>query len=487
QPKRINLFLRSDLVSPLSEKRTNPGSRIGVVGILKESPQMTKAGQKSTRYDIFFDVNNIIPKDETFEDVKITDEEEETFRELAADPHLWDRLVASLAPSIYGHEKVKLALLLQMFSGVRKRREGGVVIRGDIHVLLVGDPGAGKSQLLRRVAAVAPKARYVAGKGASGAGLTAAVVKDEFIRGWALEAGALVLANEGMCMIDELDKMSTEDRDAMHEALEQQTVSIAKANIQATLRAETTVLAAANPKYGRFVITESLPGQVDLIPSLLSRFDLLFAIKDLPDPGRDAEMAGFILNMHRTTKHESPDIPTPVLKKYIAFARRFQPKLTEAAFNEIKDYYVSMRSKGLEGETKSVPITPRQLEALVRLSEAAAKARFSDLVEQQDAKIATDLVQYYLNEFGRDSSTGVVDIDRIMTGTPASQRNKLLIVRDIIRNLLSRSGEKEVLVTDIYMEAQEKNLGEQEIDDLLVQLERKGDIWKPSKNKVSTM
>ena len=172
-------------------------------------------------------------------------------------------------------------------------------------MLLIGDPGAGKSQLLKRAQIIAPKSRYVSGKGTSGAGLTAAVVKDEFLRGWALEAGALVLSNKGFCMIDELDKMTKEDTSAMHEALEQQTVTISKANIQATLRSETTVLAAANPKFGRFDPYEVVAKQIDLPPTLINRFDLIFPIKDMPDTTNDGKLAGFILNLHQTTDFDS--------------------------------------------------------------------------------------------------------------------------------------------------------------------------------------
>ncbi|MBW2977566.1 minichromosome maintenance protein MCM, partial [Candidatus Woesearchaeota archaeon] len=274
QPKRMNVFLKDDLVSPLSERKTNPGSNIQIMGQVKEVPIVLRTGAKSTRFDLLIEANFVGATEENFYDVEISEEEEKQILELSKDKKIYKKLISSIAPSIYGYEKVKEALLLQLMGGVQKERKDGVITRGDMHVLLVGDPGCGKSQMLKRISAVAPKGRYVSGKGVSGAGLTASVVKDEFLKGWSLEAGALVLASNGICCIDEMDKMGEEDRGAMHEALEQQTVSISKANIQATLLARTTVLAAANPKFGRFDPYDILAKQINLPPTLINRFDL---------------------------------------------------------------------------------------------------------------------------------------------------------------------------------------------------------------------
>src|SRR3989338_2057659 len=222
QPKRINILLKDDLVSPLSEKKTNPGSKIIVVGTINEVPIILRSGSKSTRFDLMIEANYVEGIDETFYEVEISKEEEQKIVELSKNSDLFTKLVNSTAPSIYGYEKVKEALLLQLVGGVRKVRKDKVVSRGDMHILLVGDPGAGKSAMLKRITNIAPKGRYVAGRGVSGAGLTASVVRDEFLNGWSLEAGALVLASNGLCAIDEMDKMVPEDRSAMHEALEQQ-------------------------------------------------------------------------------------------------------------------------------------------------------------------------------------------------------------------------------------------------------------------------
>ncbi|MDP2750217.1 MAG: minichromosome maintenance protein MCM [Nanoarchaeota archaeon] len=484
QPKRINILLERDLVSPISEKRTNPGSKILVNGILKESPIILRTGMRSTKFDLFVESNYVEAKEETYGDIQITPEEEAKIKELSEDKDLNKKLISSIAPSIYGHDKIKEALIMQLVGGVRKKRKDGAVNRGDIHILLIGDPGSGKSQLLKRITNVAPKARYVSGKGASAAGLTASVVKDEFLKGWSLEAGALPLTNRGICMIDELDKMTKEDRSAMHEALEQQTISIAKANIQATLRCETTVLAAANPKFGRFDPYDTIARQIDLPPALINRFDLIFPIKDLPSPEKDEKMAKFILSLHKD-KTLNADIETDMLKKYIAYAKqKFEPVLTESAFEELKDYYLQMRASGsVEGTTTTIPISARQLEALVRLSEAAAKLRLSDKVQKRDAKKAIDLLHSCLMEVGYDKETGKIDIDRITSGISASQRSKIGIIKEIISELENKVG-KTIDIADIMREASSRNVEEDEVEEVIEKLKRSGDIFEPKRGFV---
>ena len=247
QPRRINIFLKEDLVEPKMEDKTTPGSRVKVLGILKEVPIPLQSGALSTRYDLAIEANNIIPLEETFEELDISEEDERQIQELAADPNLFEKLTNSIAPSIYGYEEIKQSLILQLFSGVKKTRSDGTLSRGDIHVLLVGDPGVAKSVTLKFISSIAPKGRYVVGKSTTGAGLTATVVRDEFLKGWSLEAGAMVLSNKGIVCIDELEKMDPQDRSAMHEAMEQQTVTISKANVQATLRAETSCLLYTSP------------------------------------------------------------------------------------------------------------------------------------------------------------------------------------------------------------------------------------------------
>ena len=244
QPRRMQVFLKEDLVEPKMEERTTPGSRVKILGVLKEIPVPTSTGGMQTRFDLAVEANNIIPLEESFEDLDITEEDENQIQELAVDPKVFEKFTQSIAPSIYGHDEIKQSLVLQLFGGVKKIKSDGGRIRGDIHILLVGDPGVAKSQMLKFISDIAPKGRYLVGRGASGAGITATVVRDEFMKGWSLEAGAMVLSNKGIVCIDEIYKMDQHDRSAMHEALEQQTVTISKANIQATLRAQTSVLAS---------------------------------------------------------------------------------------------------------------------------------------------------------------------------------------------------------------------------------------------------
>jgi replicative DNA helicase Mcm len=483
QPKRMQVFLKEDLVDPKMEERTTPGSRVKIIGVLKEVSIPNATGGIQTRFDLAIEANNIIPMEETFEDVQINEEDERAIKELAANPKIIEKLVQSIAPSIWGHDEIKKALALQLFGGVRKVASDGTRKRPDIHILLVGDPGVAKSVMLKFISGIAPKGRYVSGKSTSGAGLTASVIKDEFIRGWALEAGAMVLSNKGVICIDELEKMDENDRSTMHEAMEQQSITISKANIQATLHSETSVLAAANPKFGRFDPTQMIAKQVDLAPSLLNRFDVIFIMKDLPNRERDESIASHVLQEHKEeVKHDIID--KELLRKYISYARqRINPVLSEEAADEIKKYYVELRNKPTFTDTpiKPIPISARQLEALIRLSEAIAKARLAKKVTREDAKHAIEIVHYYMMQVGFDEETKTFDIDKI-SGTPASSRSKIKIVLDAIEKLESRLG-KLIPAEELKKELGE-TLKESELEEAIEKLVRSGDLYKPKKDYI---
>ena len=479
QPSRLSIILRNDLVDPTFMKNLMPGNVINVSGILKEMP--LKSGDGGKKYDIFMEANNLEPLYQEFRDVEINPEDENAISEIASgDP--WKLVVGSIAPSIYGHDKIKEAIALQMCGGVRKKRPDETWSRGDIHVLLVGDPGAGKSQILKYVSSIAPKSRYVAGKGASAVGLTATVVKDEFLKGWTLEAGAIVLANGGIVCIDEMDKISRDDVFALHEAMEQQSITVAKANIFATLKSQTSVLSAANPKFGRFDLATPLAEQISMPETILSRFDLIFPVKDIPNPDADERLADHILALQKTPEKAEPLIESQILRKYIAFAKRnVNPKLSDEALKSIKDFFVGLRKKYADGT--SVPISPRQLEALVRMAEASARMRLSPVATKEDAMRAVDLMKYALYQLAYDTETGKLDIDRVETATPASKRSRIMQVLEIVRQLEGEHG-KEIPRGKILEEAENRKIAIDEVEKILDDLRAKGYIIEPKKGFV---
>lgn len=931
QPKRINIFVKEDLVEPKMEEKTTPGSRIKIIGVLKEVPVPLSTGGLSTRFELAVEANNIIPLEETFEDVNITEEDEKQILELAEDPEVYEKLAKSITPSVWGYEEIKKSLVLQLFGGVQKVHADGQKSRGDIHILLIGDPGVAKSVTLGFMANISPKGRYVVGKSASGAGLTATVVRDEYLRGWSLEAGAMVLANKGLVCIDELEKMDPQDRSAMHEAMEQQcmlpdfklllsngkqveigkfvdefmnknknkvhkgkdceilsvkdvelistdfeksfpfkadrisrhvapkkfvkielvngreitvtpehpcwiidsgkittrpaerlrknmffpipseisikaknykkendelckilgyhitdgsyelnrskktgiqfwnndenlitdykksvesyfkikakitrrknqfavrviskkvveemlkinpllmekgdkkiipeeimqlpnknikyllralfdgdgtvvfqkrngcratlvsenkelseqvsdlllrfgiqssifkdsklfriditgqenlskfllnvgflsekkkqrltqylekektyrtirdlipnctntiskifkelkisarkeighsidlhvekhrlflqkliliakkeaikdsiknkkiieelkeleklafgyarwikikkvsevknegikwvydvtiephktfisngmvlhnTVTISKANVQATLRSETSVLAAANPKFGRFDPYQSIAQQIDLPPTLINRFDIIFTLRDIPDRDKDSKIATHVLNEHQK-KDAQITIDKDFFRKYVAYAKqKIKPTLTKDAVDELKKFYIDLRNKPVSSESamRPIPISARQLQALVRLSEASAKMRLSPEVTGEDSKRAIDLMKYYLMQVGYDYESKTFDIDKISGKISSSERNKVFTVRDVINELEGRMG-KLIPVEEVEKELEGK-LTKDEIEDALTKLASNGVIFKPRKGYV---
>lgn len=485
QPKKINVFVKEDLVEPRMEEKTTPGSRIKVIGVLKEVPVPLATGGLSTRFELAIETNNIIPMEETFEELDISDEDEKQILELSKDPRIFDKLGRSIIPSVWGYEEIKKSLVLQLFGGVQKVHADGQKSRGDIHILLVGDPGVAKSVTLNFMANISPKGRYVVGKSASGAGLTATVVRDEYLRGWSLEAGAMVLAHKGLVCIDELEKMDPQDRSAMHEAMEQQTITISKANVQATLRAETSVLAAANPKFGRFDPYQSIAQQIDLPPTLINRFDIIFTLRDIPDKDKDLKIATHVLSEH-SKQGEEMLIPRELFRKYVAYAKqRITPSLSTEAIDEIKRFYVDLRNKPVASETmlRPIPISARQLQALIRMSEASAKLRLSDEVTREDAKISIELMKYYLMEVGYDYESKTFDIDKATTGITSSQRSKIFTVRDTITNLESRLG-KMIPIEELEAELEGK-LTKDEIEDAVNKLASQGEIFRPRRGFVA--
>ncbi len=469
QPRQILIVLEDDLVDTLT-----PGDIVRVTGTLR-----TVRDEKTRRFNNFIYGNYTEHVEQEFEELQVSPEDEEKIKELAADPHVYDKIIKSTAPSIHGYRDVKEAIALQLFGGAGKELDDKTRLRGDIHVLIVGDPGIGKSQMLKYVSKLAPRGIYTSGKGTSGVGLTAAAVRDEF-GGWSLEAGALVLGDKGNVCVDELDKMRDEDRSAIHEALEQQTISIAKAGIMATLNSRCSVLAAANPKFGRFDSYKSLAEQIDLPSTILSRFDLTFVVEDKPEEEKDRSLARHILNTHKEDNMHF-EIDPELLRKYIAYARRnIHPILTEQAMDVLEEFYVSMRNNSIDDDSP-VPITARQLEAIIRLSEASAKIKLKTHVEAEDAHQAIKLTQACLKQVGLDPETGKIDIDKVEGRPPKSERDKFRILIEVVKELEEEYGGRaptNILISEM---ADRYNVSEEKVEEVVRILKHKGVIFEPSR------
>ncbi|HET6399414.1 MAG TPA: minichromosome maintenance protein MCM [Candidatus Thermoplasmatota archaeon] len=492
QPERITVHIQDDLVH-----RMSPGDRVLVSGIL--ATQARRSGNnKRVEFNKVLQGIAVELKEQAFSEIELTEEDKEEIRRLAADPRIYDRLRQSFAPNIYGMDHQKDALILALFGGVAKEYKDGSRTRGDIHVLLVGDPGVAKSQLLRYMSKLAPRAIFTSGKGASAAGLTAAAVKDEFGEGnWTLEAGALVLADQGIACIDELDKMEKNDQSSMHQAMEQQEISIAKAGVSATLKSRCAVIGAANPKAGRFSEYENLAEQINLPPALMSRFDLIFSILDKPSRDRDAQLAGHVLRNHQggevreyrkanplgpysmedeenLLRRVEPEIRAELLRKFVAYAKtQVFPVLTDEALRRIQDYYVELRASN----TDSIPMTARQLEAFVRLAEAGARIRLSNEATVEDAQRAITIIEAYLRSVGVDRETGKFDIDVIATGISHSQQDRLRIVLEIVRQLAKESDRGYAREEDVLQEAQRRKIDAPEAQKALETLKRNNSVY----------
>ncbi len=661
QPTNVDIYVSDDIVN-----RVTPGDKIKITGILRLVPPK----EKKLVYGRYVQAVHIEETEKEFSEIEISKEDEEEIRKLAKDPQIYEKLIKSIAPNIYGHELVKESIALQLFGGVKKFLPGHNNIRGNIHVLLVGEPGMAKSAILQAVNHIAPKSIYTAGKTTSAAGLSASAVKDEFGEGgWTLKAGTLVLASGGMALIDELDKMDAEDRSALHEAMEQESyhkdfeidllglpkekignfverlleentqyvveghktlfldtkgmglkilttdfskiyekeitqvskhiaekdffeitfqdsrtikvtenhpffvlrdgkitvipsneltdtdcipcttsntnqgksltlqfvkikktrkierkeeqwvydigiepehcfisnnlvlhnsISVSKAGIIARFKSETSILSAANPKYSRFDMYQNFMEQINLPPTLVSRFDLFFLIRDVLDRKKDQEISTHILRTHqageillqeakqkKTQKSRevsemekiiTPAISAEVLKKYVSFARQnIFPILSQDSMDAISEFYVDLRDQGRKQGTYAA--THRQLEALVRLSEASAKIRLSNSVDIEDAQRAMRLFRAALQDLVVDPETGKIDFDIINTGRTQTELTHMKKVLQIIKD---KSADVDMVpIEEVIAEAKTQGIEEEKTKEIITKLEKAGDIYKP--------
>ena len=471
-PRWIDIkLLERDLVDV-----ARPGDNVSVVGVVRAvAPTLPKVGRLRA-FRLHLDANFIDVVSKEPETALISPEEEKQILELARDPWIHRKILRSIAPSIYGYEHIKEAIMYLLFGGVPKYLPD-ITIRGDMNVLLIGDPGTAKSQLLQYVARIAPRGLYTSGRGTTAAGLTAAVLRER-AGGMTLEAGALVLADKGIAAIDEIDKMRPEDRVAIHEAMEQHTVSIAKGGIVATLNARTAILAAANPALGRYDVYRTVAENISLPVTILSRFDLIFILRDVPEKELDTKMTEHILDLHKTGMVPvEPPIAPDLLRKYVSYAKNMKPVLTKEALERLKDFYLAMRSAS-ETEGTPIAITARQLESLVRVAEARARVALRKEVLAEDAETAIAIMKRSLEEVGIDVTSRKFDIDIIMTGKPKSLRDKLSVVLGLIVSMEKETGivEKARLLERLQTEY---DIGSSEAERLIGQMLKEGTLFSP--------
>lgn len=475
-PGQLPRVLAVKLIGDEIVDLARPGDHVSIVGIVRAfAPSLQGMGKLRT-FILQLDANSVEVLGKEPETSPPTPEEEAQIIEISKDPTVHKKIMTSIAPSIFGNEHLKEAVMYLLFGGV-SRALPDVNIRGEINALIIGDPGTAKSQLLQYISRIAPRGLYTSGRGTTAAGLTAAVVREKG-GSMSLEAGALVLADKGIACIDEMDKMRPEDRVAIHEAMEQHTVSVAKGGIVATLNARTAVLAAANPTLGRYEPNRTVAENISLPVTILSRFDLIFVLRDIPNKESDKKMSKHILEMHR--RGISPveaQVSAEMLRKYVSYAKNIKPELGEESLKRLSDFYLAMRSAS-ETEGSPVAITARQLESLVRVAEARARVALRPTVTPEDAEAAISIMKRSLEEVGIDLSNFKVDIDLIMTGRPKSIRDRLGTVLSTIIEMEKVTGmvERDTLVNEL--ETKHK-IPRGEIERMLSQLLREGTIYEP--------
>ena len=485
-----------DIIVECEEDLTNkirPGDRVTVVGVLKLKPKYAGGSRKTINEKTIYALS-IEKTDLGFDEYVLTPSDEERIIDLSRDKDVITKIITSIAPSIYGYEDIKEAIALHLFSGIKKYLPDGSTQRGVIHVGLIGDPGGAKTQLLRRSTQISPRGVFTSGRTASAAGLTAATVKDPMNEGsWMLEGGAAVMASGGTLAVDEIGQARDEDKSALHEVMEQGTVSVAKAGNVITLKAECGLLIAGNPETGFFDREKGFAVQINLPPALWSRIDLLFIVLDDPDRNKDTLISDHILRNHRVggmiqnrehsknpmfTDSEIQDakkeIEAPIsedlLRMYIAYARMYiYPVTSKEVSDYITSFYVDVRSLKQLNPNNPVPITARSVEAVQRLAEAHARMRLSETVTFADVDAAKRIIRVSLEEVGMDEN-GTLDAGIIYCGKSKSQQEKISILVNVIKS--------EKFEESIFAKMKSHGVEAPEVHGMLKELLERGKVWK---------
>lgn len=466
--------------------KLTPGDRV----ILTVEMNTVRVSENSTVKELEAKVRSFEKLDEDYTELDV-EPHEEKIRTIANGDHPeydspFPAIIESVAPDHNGNDHIKEAISYQLFSGVEKEIPSGTTMRGNSHILLLGDPGTGKTTLIEQASRLVPRSEYTTGKNTTSAGLTATVQQNDFENGsWTLEAGTLVRAHNGLAAIDELDKMDPDDRDGMMEAMSQQriTVSMVKSGV---LPAACSVLAAANPKHGRFDPMQEIDAQLNLDPVLMSRFDLWFVMQDNPDEDKDEELALSVTETARAGEknaagtlvedddYDDPPLSTEEFKAYVSLAQDCYPVLTDEAVNLTISKYVDLRQSN--GDDGPVPITPRVITALHRLSEASARMRLDDEVIEADVQRAIDILLTSLEGLGIDPETGDLDATRIETGTSTSKIERSAVVKDIIEDVEDDDPAEMEEVKEVALSA---GISEDNYEDAIERLEREGEVYHP--------
>lgn len=460
-PRSMTVFCRGE-----TTRQAQPGDHISVSGIFLPTMKQGYAAQGGLLSETFLDAHRVVKMNKTEDDELGVEELTEDEIKQVAEEDFYDKLAGSIAPEIYGHEDVKKALLLLLVGGVDKSPQG-MKIRGNINVCLMGDPGVAKSQLLSFIDRLAPRSQYTTGRGSSGVGLTAAVMKDPITGETMLEGGALVLADQGVCCIDEFDKMMDSDRTAIHEVMEQQTISIAKAGIMTSLNARVSILAAANPAYGRYNPKRTIEQNIQLPAALLSRFDILWLIQDKPDRDNDLRLAQHITYVHQHNVQpptQFKPLDMKLMRRYIALCKKKHPLIPESLSDYITGAYCEMRREARNGKDMTF-MSARTLLAILRLSTALARLRLSDMVEKEDVNEAIRLM-----EMSKDSLNPAHE----MHSRAQNVTDKIFA---IIREMAPSKGVKSVKVTDVMEQCTSKGFKPDQVDACIEEYEELN-VWQ---------